>query len=131
MGQVTIYLDNETENKLKKAARSSHLSVSKWVTSVAFELSAVPAIRVSYGPIGVPTASNFARIIAATSASLAANGNTVMRVMSDSNCFRRFCGLFDFAIPTSSSYRATDGMKISFGDLDSMVSATLPMPLKK
>ena len=31
MGQVTIYLDNETENKLKKAAKSSHVSVSKWV----------------------------------------------------------------------------------------------------
>jgi hypothetical protein len=37
MGQVTIYLDNETENKLKKAAKSSHISVSKWVASVIEE----------------------------------------------------------------------------------------------
>ncbi len=37
MGQVTIYLDNETENKLKKAAKSSHLSVSKWVAGVIQE----------------------------------------------------------------------------------------------
>ncbi len=34
MGQVTIYLDNETEAKLKKAAKSSHTSVSKWVASI-------------------------------------------------------------------------------------------------
>ncbi|MCB2183542.1 MAG: CopG family transcriptional regulator [Desulfobulbaceae bacterium] len=37
MGQVTIYLDNETENKLKKAAQSSHLSVSKWVAGIIEE----------------------------------------------------------------------------------------------
>lgn len=37
MGQVTIYLDSETENKLKKAAKSSHLSVSKWVAGVIEE----------------------------------------------------------------------------------------------
>ena len=37
MGQVTIYLDKETENKLKKAAKSSHLSVSKWVAGVIEE----------------------------------------------------------------------------------------------
>jgi hypothetical protein len=37
MGQVTIYLDNETENKLKKAAKSSHLSVSKWVAGIIEE----------------------------------------------------------------------------------------------
>lgn len=37
MGQVTIYLDNETENKLKKAAKSSQLSVSKWVAGVIKE----------------------------------------------------------------------------------------------
>ncbi len=29
MGQVTIYLDSKTEIKIKKAAKSSHLSVSK------------------------------------------------------------------------------------------------------
>ena len=37
MGQVTIYLDNDTENKLKKAAKSSHLSVSKWVAGIIEE----------------------------------------------------------------------------------------------
>lgn len=37
MGQVTIYLDKETENKLKKAAKSSHISVSKWVAGVIKE----------------------------------------------------------------------------------------------
>jgi len=31
MGQVTIYLDSETEARLKKAAKSSQTSVSKWV----------------------------------------------------------------------------------------------------
>ena len=31
MGQVTIYLDNEIENKMKDAARANHMSVSKWV----------------------------------------------------------------------------------------------------
>ena len=34
MGQVTIYLDQETESKLKRAAKASHLSVSKWVASI-------------------------------------------------------------------------------------------------
>ncbi len=34
MGQVTIYLDNETENKMKKAAKTSHLSVSKWIAKI-------------------------------------------------------------------------------------------------
>ena len=37
MGQVTIYLDNETESKLKKAAKSSHLSVSKWIANMIEE----------------------------------------------------------------------------------------------
>ncbi|WP_446011130.1 CopG family transcriptional regulator [Candidatus Electrothrix sp.] len=37
MGQVTIYLDNETENKLKKAAKSSCLSVSKWIAGLIEE----------------------------------------------------------------------------------------------
>ncbi len=37
MGQVTIYLGNDTENKLKKAAKSSHLSVSKWVAGIIEE----------------------------------------------------------------------------------------------
>ncbi len=37
MGQVTIYLDKETETKLKKAAKSSHVSVSKWIASIIKE----------------------------------------------------------------------------------------------
>ncbi|MBE0502200.1 MAG: CopG family transcriptional regulator [Desulfuromonadales bacterium] len=37
MGQVTIYLDNETEHKLKEAAKSSQLSVSKWIAGVIEE----------------------------------------------------------------------------------------------
>ena len=31
MGQVTIYLDNEIENQMKIAAKTNHISVSKWV----------------------------------------------------------------------------------------------------
>lgn len=34
MGQVTIYLDDETENKLKEAAKSGQISVSKWVANM-------------------------------------------------------------------------------------------------
>ena len=37
MGQVTIYLDHETANKLKAAARANNTSVSKWVASVINE----------------------------------------------------------------------------------------------
>ncbi len=37
MGQVTIYLDKETESKLKKAAKSSQVSVSKWIASMIKE----------------------------------------------------------------------------------------------
>jgi len=37
MGQVTIYLDSEIENKLKKAAKTSKTSVSKWVASLIQE----------------------------------------------------------------------------------------------
>lgn len=37
MGQVTIYLDNETEIKMKKAAESSHLSTSKWISEIIRE----------------------------------------------------------------------------------------------
>lgn len=32
MGQVTIYVDHETEKRLKAAARESGLSVSKWIS---------------------------------------------------------------------------------------------------
>jgi len=37
MGQVTIYLDNNTETKMKEAAKSSQLSVSKWVAMIIEE----------------------------------------------------------------------------------------------
>jgi len=37
MGQVTIYLDNEIESKMKSAAKSNHVSVSKWVAGVIKE----------------------------------------------------------------------------------------------
>jgi len=37
MGQVTIYLDSKTEMKLKKAAKSCHLSVSKWMVNIIEE----------------------------------------------------------------------------------------------
>ena len=37
MGQVTIYLDSKTEIKIKKAAKSSHLSVSKWMANIIEE----------------------------------------------------------------------------------------------
>ena len=37
MGQVTIYLDDEIENKLKKAAKAGKKSVSKWVAAVIQE----------------------------------------------------------------------------------------------
>lgn len=31
MGQVTIYLDEDTERRAKKAARSEGVSLSKWI----------------------------------------------------------------------------------------------------
>ncbi len=37
MGQVTIYLDNNVETKMKEAAKSGHLSVSKWVARIIEE----------------------------------------------------------------------------------------------
>ncbi len=37
MGQVTIYLDNEMEHKLKKAAKASKKSVSKWIAAIINE----------------------------------------------------------------------------------------------
>ena len=40
MGQVTIYLDNNLEAKMKQAARSSNLSVRKWVAGIIQEKTA-------------------------------------------------------------------------------------------
>ena len=37
MGQVTIYLDNEIEKQMKKAAKTSAISVSKWVANIIKE----------------------------------------------------------------------------------------------
>jgi hypothetical protein len=34
MGQVTIYLEKETEIKMIEAAKSSHLSKSKWIAKL-------------------------------------------------------------------------------------------------
>jgi hypothetical protein len=34
MGQVTIYMDSKVEDQMRAAAKSSHLSVSKWVSQV-------------------------------------------------------------------------------------------------
>lgn len=33
-GQVTIYLDNEVEAKMRSSAKSMHLSQSKWIASL-------------------------------------------------------------------------------------------------
>lgn len=37
MGQVTIYLEDEIENKMIKAAESAHLSKSKWIAKLIHE----------------------------------------------------------------------------------------------
>jgi hypothetical protein len=34
MGQVTIYLEDDVEEKMSAAAKSEHLSKSKWVASL-------------------------------------------------------------------------------------------------
>lgn len=37
MGQVTIYLEDEIEYRMKKAAESAHLSKSKWIAKLIHE----------------------------------------------------------------------------------------------
>lgn len=37
MSQVTIYLPNELEQKIKSAAKTSSLSLSKWITQIIEE----------------------------------------------------------------------------------------------
>ncbi len=37
MGQVTIYLEDEIEHKMVAAAKSSHLSKSKWIARLIKE----------------------------------------------------------------------------------------------
>jgi len=37
MGQVTIYLEDEIETKMVEAAKSSHLSKSKWIAKLIQE----------------------------------------------------------------------------------------------
>jgi hypothetical protein len=37
MGQVTLYLDTETEARMKKAAKAAGISQSRWVTNLIRE----------------------------------------------------------------------------------------------
>jgi len=37
MGQVTIYLEDEIENRMIKAVESAHLSKSKWIARLIHE----------------------------------------------------------------------------------------------
>jgi len=37
MGQVTIYLEDDIENRMVKAAKSAHLSKSKWIAKLISE----------------------------------------------------------------------------------------------
>ena len=37
MGQVTIYLEDEIENRMTKAEKSAHLSKSKWIAKLIHE----------------------------------------------------------------------------------------------
>jgi len=37
MGQVTVYIEDEVEAKMRSAAKSAHLSKSKWVTNLIKE----------------------------------------------------------------------------------------------
>lgn len=37
MSQVTIYLNNDLEEKMKRAAKASSLSLSKWITKIIEE----------------------------------------------------------------------------------------------
>ncbi len=37
MGQVTIYIEDETEVKMRAAAKSQHLSQSKWISNLIKE----------------------------------------------------------------------------------------------
>ncbi|MFW6344214.1 MAG: CopG family transcriptional regulator [Sediminispirochaetaceae bacterium] len=34
MGQITIYLDDETERKMKRVVRAQHVSQSRWVAEL-------------------------------------------------------------------------------------------------
>ena len=40
MGQVTIYLDAETEKKMRAAAKAMHISQSKWIAGIIREKTA-------------------------------------------------------------------------------------------
>ena len=37
MGQVTIYLDDESESKMRASAKAMHLSQSKWIANLIKE----------------------------------------------------------------------------------------------
>jgi predicted transcriptional regulator len=40
MGQVTIYLDDETEKRLKQAAKTRGVAVSRWISELVREKTA-------------------------------------------------------------------------------------------
>jgi hypothetical protein len=40
MGQITLYLDDDTESRVKRAARAARLSVSRWVSNLIREKTA-------------------------------------------------------------------------------------------
>lgn len=40
MGQVTLYLDNETEDRMKTAAKAAGISQSRWVADLIREKTA-------------------------------------------------------------------------------------------
>jgi hypothetical protein len=40
LGQVTIYLDDETENRLKQAAKTRGVAVSRWISELVREKTA-------------------------------------------------------------------------------------------
>ena len=73
------------------------------VTSVAPRLSAVPAMRTSIGPIGVPVRSRSERIRPATCAVERSNGSVVSVSSREPSCRRIRVGAADLAMPTSSS----------------------------
>ena len=102
-----------------------------WVTNMAFTHKAVPAMRLSRGPIGVPCFSSSALILAEAFPAFESKGNMVIYETNDSSCLFRFWGLLDLAIPTSSSYSVIVEIAISLGDFEKRISATLPKPLKK
>lgn len=44
--QITIYLDDETERKMKRVVRSKHISQSRWVAELIKAQEAQPAVDI-------------------------------------------------------------------------------------